>query len=1514
MAITPTASQASILMLNVALFDSAAGTTVMAAALPTYTDGNTYAQSLVTGNAAYSILDATQAYTKAITTMSAGTAITASDISALVDALVAYTGTGLLLPNVGAGLNLLATFLYNNSATLNNVWTTTAQQLVNKTTVAAYYTLDQGNTASSSTVLSTVTSDAATVTAGQNALTAQTFNLATAAEQKDGGAANDIFNGSDTTLILDVLNGNAGTDTLNYNDASGASKNINALGVTLNSVETINVRSTTGAVATTTAFTGVTDLNVLQGTSTTVVAGSTTNVAVSGVTGAIGIDGGQNITVTDATAGQTITIGGTTVNAGTITVTDSKVGAANIAVDGGTNVTLALTGAYDDAAGGAETIKVGNPGTATTMPSGVVSVVSTHSATAGTDVKMSAITVKGGSTITVTEASDTSKAAADTTGATLTQGAVTVVGGNGTTSVTVSQAASTAEVTARTAVAGVTESASVKFTALTAGQTVILGGLTFTATADMTKEEAAAAFANLSKGFVPTVGTTSGDTQSAGAAAKGLYTGYLTGWTSAAASGDTVVFTSTTATTAGLADLANSGTGTVTITTTQGVDKVTARTGVLGVANGAVTIDDAATAAITTVSVDGYAEGSTIGNTATLSKLANLTLANSGHSTAGTKTGDMTVDAAGVASLNLSVNNINGNVSLDGAADSALKTLNLTTTGADSSFALTAAAVKALNIDGSKKATLSSGTFTALETITVSGSASAVFDGDEADTLTSVNTSATSGAVTATINGTQATYTGGAGVDTVTLATGTALTKAIDLGAGDDTLSFAALNVTGSTATLSGGEGTDTLSMATATAAALDGSIQNFYTGFERLTINDAAASESIDLANLGFTSYVTTTGSNGTLTLNNLANNGTVVVTTAPTTGYTVGIKDAATGKADVLNVALNSTGNLAAGTLTAANVETININSTDTETGSTPTKNVNSLTLVATKATTVNVEGGNDLTLTNAGNTAVTLIDGSKMTGNLTVQAAGTVASTIKGGSGADTLTASGGNSGGTAQVSTITLTDGTNTGLDDNDTMSVVINGTKFTYTADNVVTMATAATGLASAIDADAAYTASYGAGVITVTAAVAGTPFTLSSYAVTDVTNDANAANLTPTIANNSTAGKAETQTIVLTADGAHNGDEVLTITFDKDGSAGVLIKAVDVALTAAATKGTIADDIVTALNADVDFNKVAVASKNGSDNVLITYGTDNFGTVSAAVKVGGTVTSLDAVGTAGVDGALAVSTLAVAGTLTGSKFNAGDQLKVTVDYDGIGAGVAETITYTVATAAGEALDTAMAGLATAINAKAGTTTLKSATYDAGTDTITVTDAISADTNGITLSAFTVVDGAETTNATAAAGAFATTTANVTPQGDTLIGNAGADTLKSGSAMTTMTGGDGQDLFLVNVASINVNAYSTITDFTASDLLQFNATTIGFKNAAVSLGNTAVFQDYANAAMNSLAAGEAGWFQFDTNTYVVLDAAGNSTSFVNGEDMIVKLTGLIDLTNANFNNTYDTIAL
>lgn len=829
-----------------------------------------------------------------------------------------------------------------------------------------------------------------------------TLALTVDAEQKTGSTGNDIFNGSDTTLVLDVLNGAAGVDTLNYSDATGG-VDINSLGLTLSKIEIINVRSTGVATADTSGFDDVTNLNALKGVGATLVAGDTTNVSVSGITDDILVDGGKNIVVTDAKAGNDITIGSTTGATGNITVTDTNVAGGAIAVDGGKDVALTLTGSN------ASTIAIGNGGAATDLPTGVVSVTSANKAVAGADETLSGITVKGGTTVSVAQTATSTVAATDTTGATVTLGAVAITAGTTTTSVTANQTASTLEVVAATADAGKTETASVKFGALTATKTLIAGGLTFTATQDMTAAQVAAVFANLVDGTIPAAG----DTQGGGAASNGTYTNAFTGWTSGAAVGDTVVFTSTTATT-NVGPLTFAGTSVVApvVTGIDGAGATVAKTGVLGVVAGTVEIDDNATAAsVTTVSVDGYGDSSTIGAANNVDKLATLSLAHSGGTFAGDTDATMDVYTA-ATSLNFTVNAVKGAVSLDAAA-ATVKTLNLTATGANSTFALTAAAVETLAVAGDKVASLTVD-LAAVKTVTVTGSAGLTLSGNEGNSLTSVTTTGTTGTVTATIEGARATYTGGAGVDVVTLATDTALTKAISLGAGDDTLVFGALAVASSTAALAGGEGTDTLSMTFAVADGLDAAAQTFYTGFERLTISDtlgttttSTVSATLDLANLGFTNYVTTSGTlgSGTLTLNKLASNGTVVLTDAGL--VTVAITDAATGTADVLNLVLSSDDGIDFGTLTAANVETVKLTSTDTDTVA--GANTNDLILTANKATSVTVTGDTDLNLVLTGSVKATLIDASTLTGDFVATSVNTTsATTIKGGLGNDILTA--------------------------------------------------------------------------------------------------------------------------------------------------------------------------------------------------------------------------------------------------------------------------------------------------------------------------------------------------------------------------------------------------------------------------------------------------------------------------------------------------------------------------
>jgi len=822
-----------------------------------------------------------------------------------------------------------------------------------------------------------------------------------------GGAGDDTYIAAHTTIsALDVINGGAGTDTLTVTSDNTTTPFILPASI-ITSIETMTIRGSDAVTANVsgTNVTGLESIAVTQATAATLTAAATTDVNVSGVAGAVGVNGGKNISVTDA--GTTTTIGDATGAAGTVTVTDSAQGASAIAINGGTDVTVNSTGSTVGAA-----INIGQaPLAASPIPTGVVTVTSTNAAAATADLALSTITVDGGSTITATQTAAAAAAATSTGGFTVTQGAVTLQAGTATTAITSTQSASTAETLAKVAVTAVAATSTVTFKAMTATQTTTIDGLTFTASKALTAEQVAQAFANLG----------SLDTQAnGGVVANGYYTGALTTtWTSGAATGATVAFTAPTSILKPAVSGSVAAAGDAT-TATAATAAVTAVTGVLGVINGKVVIDDnTGTASVTTVTVDGYGATSTIGATRSMDALTTLSLANSGGAAAGNKDADMTVTTT-ATTLGLTLNNVNGVVDL--AHPTALKTLNITTTGADSATALDAVAVTTLNVSGTKAVNLATATLTALTTVTVSGSAGLTIDATEADTLTSV-TSTSTGTVSAHIRGTAATYTGGAGVDNVTMDTDTTITKAINLGAGDDSLTLVALT-TAATGGVNGGDGTDTLSMTIATAEGLDGTVtfSTQVTNFERLTINDivddvddivnVTDTTTLNMANLGF-NYVTTSGTdvagtdNSTLVLDKMSTNGTVVLTAQGL--ITAQLTD--TSGTDTFNVALSKAGALAAGTFTAAGIETINIDSTDTTANYVAASSASSLTLVATSATTLNVTGNSDFTLVTTGNTAVTSVNASTMTGALTLIANGAAAgTTVTGGAGNDKLTASG------------------------------------------------------------------------------------------------------------------------------------------------------------------------------------------------------------------------------------------------------------------------------------------------------------------------------------------------------------------------------------------------------------------------------------------------------------------------------------------------------------------------
>ena len=166
----------------------------------------------------------------------------------------------------------------------------------------------------------------------------------------------------------------------------------------------------------------------------------------------------------------------------------------------------------------------------------------------------------------------------------------------------------------------------------------------------------------------------------------------------------------------------------------------------------------------------------------------------------------------------------------------------------------------------------------------------------------------------------------------------------------------------------------------------------------------------------------------------------------------------------------------------------------------------------------------------------------------------------------------------------------------------------------------------------------------------------------------------------------------------------------------------------------------------------------------------------------------------------------------------------------------------------------------------------------------------------------------------------------TASQGATAKADVLVGGEGNDTLNAGSNGAKLTGGAGNDLFVLTAGTKEVNTYTSIQDFQAGDVLELNVigggnVTAFNKLTAVLNENTSVFSNFVDAAIAQANAGQAVWFQFKGNAYVVVDnvlssgvvdATGGAV-FENGQDAVIELVG-IDLANASYNSAHGTIAL
>jgi S-layer protein len=453
----------------------------------------------------------------------------------------------------------------------------------------------------------------------------------------------------------------------------------------------------------------------------------------------------------------------------------------------------------------------------------------------------------------------------------------------------------------------------------------------------------------------------------------------------------------------------------------------------IGVTDGAVTVNDVnkisttAAGTISTVSLTNYANSNIYSSALTTVNLSGTA------GTLGIDRGDL----AAVPTANTITINLNG------LSDTISTNNTITDNEAASDDGFTT-----VNINGNNNAsTVTNIVFADATTVNIGGSKLITFTAQTFANATAINVTNSAGVVLGTQLPVATAFTGGAGVDTLTVG---ATTKNINTGAGDDvvTVSVSALATATATTTagsIDGGDGVDTLSIAASDAVTASNTttFSGTISGFERLAVANVAATGEIKLNNLDNINYVTvaSVGGGAILTLSGATTGSTVKFTngTQTATVVTLGTNDSS---ADALDVNLSHTSATTLTALTTSGFETVNFLTDDSATTVTNFSHiVSGLTDTSLKTLTVSGDAGLALGSAYTG-TTLTLFNASGVTAGagVTFTAANlAAAATITGGATADTLNAA------AAATDVVTLNgNGGNDTLTGSATKSSTING--------------------------------------------------------------------------------------------------------------------------------------------------------------------------------------------------------------------------------------------------------------------------------------------------------------------------------------------------------------------------------------------------------------------------------------------------------------------------------------
>lgn len=464
---------------------------------------------------------------------------------------------------------------------------------------------------------------------------------------------------------------------------------------------------------------------------------------------------------------------------------------------------------------------------------------------------------------------------------------------------------------------------------------------------------------------------------------------------------------------------------------------------------------------------------------------------------------------------------------------------------------------------------------------------------------------------------------------------------------------------------------------------------------------------------------------------------------------------------------------------------------------------------------------------------------------------------------------------------------------TGAKSNLTVSgALVTNVNITGTADLTLGQVATATTINGSAAAGSLTLGTLAAGTTSVKTGAGADSFTLA--AVAKATVDTGAGNDSVTL----TSALAAGSTVALGA-----GDDKLLSIVGSGSVAASTATAVTV-IDAGAGFDTVSASLINATNAKqfVNFEALDLSVASNLDVALMTGSTISALTLSGGLVGGGAATNVAAgVGLSIAGNNAGVTTVAVKDAAT----TAADTFGIT--FNGVAAAGATALVKT--TVAGGTVVVDSVETVNIVSGGTGFVANGLTLTDSNLKALTVTGAQDlalgfAATTGTIVGA---TGGVASIDGSAATGKLSINLANVTgaAAGLTVKGGAADDTFITGATATTLTGGAGKDTFTVSAAKGGV--VTTITDFTAGDNIITGAANGAVTKITLDSSVTNLNQALALATANA----GANWFQYGSDTYFV---ASDTTAGVNGVvgaapgpaavgDVIVKISGVVDLSTA-----------